>query len=91
MTTREPGASEVFTQGLEESPRALALRASKPAATSTAGLEVFEDNLSSLKKKFASACSEPMIWRVVGLHCDCDDVLVVDLGGTGAAGDFGGI
>ena len=40
MTTREPGAREVFTQGLVSRPRAAALRASKPAATRTAGLEV---------------------------------------------------
>ena len=32
MTTFEPGASEVFTHGLERSPRATALRASTPAA-----------------------------------------------------------
>ena len=41
MTTREPGASEVFTQGLLVKPSALALRASRPAATSTAGFDVF--------------------------------------------------
>ncbi len=40
MTTREPGAREVFTQGLDVRPRAFALRASSPAATSTAGFEV---------------------------------------------------
>ncbi len=40
MTTREPGASEVLTHGLVESPLAFALRASSPAATSTAGFEV---------------------------------------------------
>ncbi len=40
MTTREPGASEVLTQGLAVSPKARALRASSPAATSTAGFEV---------------------------------------------------
>ena len=40
MTTREPGPSEVLTQGLRSSPRAAALRASRPAPTITAGLEV---------------------------------------------------
>ena len=40
MTTFEPGASEVFTHGLDRSPRATALRASMPAPTITDGLEV---------------------------------------------------
>ncbi len=41
MTTRDPGASEVFTQGLARSPRATAARASRPAATMTWGFDVF--------------------------------------------------
>lgn len=40
LTTREPGASEVLTQGSTLSPRATAFFASKPAASMTAGLEV---------------------------------------------------
>ncbi len=40
MTTVEPGASEVFTQGLRSRPRSTALRASSPAPTITDGLEV---------------------------------------------------
>ncbi len=40
MTTVEPGASEVFTQGLRARPRSTALRASRPAPTITLGLEV---------------------------------------------------
>ncbi len=40
MTTVEPGASEVFTQGLRVRPRSTALRASSPAPTITEGLEV---------------------------------------------------
>ena len=40
MTTVEPGASEVFTQGLRARPRSIALRASRPAPTITLGLEV---------------------------------------------------
>ena len=40
MTTWLPGAVEVFTQGLERRPRATALRASRPAAIITEGLEV---------------------------------------------------
>src|SRR5215472_14636901 len=39
-TTCEPGASEVLTHGLGLRPRAAALRASRPAATITLGLEV---------------------------------------------------
>ena len=41
MTTREPGAREVLTQGLDFRPRAFAFFASRPAATITAGFEVF--------------------------------------------------
>ena len=40
MTTRLPGAREVFTQGLALMPRATAARATSPAATSTEGFEV---------------------------------------------------
>ena len=40
MTTVEPGASEVFTQGLLCSPRSSALRASSPAPIITDGFEV---------------------------------------------------
>ena len=40
-TVFEPGASEDFTQGLRVRPRALALRASKPAAITLRGLLVF--------------------------------------------------
>ena len=41
MTTFEPGASEVFTHGLDSRPRATALRASRPAAIITDGFDVF--------------------------------------------------
>ena len=40
MTTVEPGASEVFTHGLTSRPRSTALRANRPAASITDGLEV---------------------------------------------------
>ena len=40
MTTREPGASEVLTRGLTVRPRSTAFFASRPAASSTPGLEV---------------------------------------------------
>ena len=41
MTTRDPGASDVFTQGFGRSPRSTARAASRPAATITWGFEVF--------------------------------------------------
>src|ERR1051325_2984908 len=40
MTTFEPGARLVFTQGFEVSPRSTAFFASRPAATITEGFEV---------------------------------------------------
>ena len=40
LTTREPGASEVFTHGLTLSPRSTAFFASRPAASITVGFEV---------------------------------------------------
>jgi hypothetical protein len=40
VTTLEPGASEVLTHGLRVRPRSRALRATRPAATITSGLEV---------------------------------------------------
>src|SRR3569833_3202233 len=40
VTTFEPGARLVFTQGFTCKPRRTALRASRPAAISTDGLEV---------------------------------------------------
>src|SRR5919202_628281 len=40
MTTLEPGAREVLTQGLASSPRSTAFLASRPAASMTDGLEV---------------------------------------------------
>ena len=41
VTAFDPGASEVLTVGPTVSPRATALRASRPAPTMTVGLEVF--------------------------------------------------
>ena len=40
MTTCEPGASDVFTQGLRRRPSSFAFFASSPAATRTAGFDV---------------------------------------------------
>ncbi len=41
MTTVEPGASEVLTQGLTSRPRSTAFLASSPAPIITEGFEVF--------------------------------------------------
>ena len=41
MTTVEPGASEVFTQGLTSRPRSTAFLASRPAPIITDGFDVF--------------------------------------------------
>src|SRR5664279_902993 len=41
VTARDPGARLVLTVGGTVSPRATALRASRPAATMTVGFEVF--------------------------------------------------
>ncbi len=41
MTTFDPGARLVFTQGFTRSPRATAFRASRPAPSMTAGFDVF--------------------------------------------------
>src|SRR5580704_1585599 len=41
MTTRDPGAREVLTHGLDRRPRATAFWASSPAASITCGLDVF--------------------------------------------------
>ena len=41
MTTRDPGASEVFTHGLDSSPASTARLARRPAAIITVGFEVF--------------------------------------------------
>ena len=40
LTTCDPGASEVFTQGLRVRPSCRALRATRPAPIITYGLEV---------------------------------------------------
>lgn len=40
VTALDPGANDVFTQGLVRRPRSMALRANNPAVTMTAGFEV---------------------------------------------------
>ena len=41
VTTREPGASDVLTHGLVSRPASTAFFASRPAASITAGFDVF--------------------------------------------------
>src|SRR4051812_22395566 len=55
MTTLEPGASDAFTHGRVVSPRATAFCASRPAATSTDGFDVF------VQLVMAAITTEP--WR----------------------------
>ena len=55
MTTFEPGARLVFTHGRTLRPRATALRARRPAASITEGLEVF------VQLVIAAMTTEP--WR----------------------------
>ena len=55
MTTSEPGASEVFTHGLLRNPLASALRASRPAPSITAGLEVL------VQEVIAAITTEPSV------------------------------
>src|SRR3954452_641649 len=57
MTTLEPGARDVFTHGLRLSPRSTALRATRPAASITEGLEVF------VQEVMAAIVTEP--WSIV--------------------------
>src|SRR5690348_7128400 len=57
MTTLEPGASVVLTQGLRASPASTALRASSAAPTMTDGLEVFVQDV------MAAITTEP--WSTV--------------------------
>ena len=55
VTTREPGASDVFTHGFVSSPASTAFFASRPAATITDGFEVF------VQLVIAAMTTEP--WR----------------------------
>jgi hypothetical protein len=55
VTARDPGASEVLTVGATRSPRAMALRASRPAPTMTVGLDVFVHDV------IAAIATEP-VW-----------------------------
>ena len=60
MTTREPGASEVFTQGLHCRPASTALRASRPAAIITEGLDVL------VQLVIAAMTTDPCVTRCCG-------------------------
>ena len=57
VTARDPGASDVLTDGPTRSPRATAFLASSPAPIITVGLEVFVQDV------IAAIATEP--WRIV--------------------------
>ena len=59
MTTREPGPSEVFTDGFTVRPFALAFLASRPAASITLGFDVLVQDV------IAAMSTEP--WVIVSL------------------------
>src|SRR6266480_5783229 len=57
VTTSEPGASDVFTHGGTISPRSTALRASRPAAIITDGLDVLVQEVIAAITTWPSASS----------------------------------
>src|SRR4051794_16631734 len=61
MTTLEPGANDVFTHGLRLRPRSTALRATRPAASITEGLEVFVHDVMAaiVTEPWSSTTSSP--------------------------------
>src|ERR1700758_1355292 len=60
MTTLDPGASEVLTQGLRFRPRSTAFLASRAAPTMTDGFDVF------VQEVIAAMTTEPWSTAVVG-------------------------
>ena len=68
-TTRDPGASDVFTQGRGRSPRCTARRATSPAATMPAGFDVFVQLViaAMTMSPSPSGCSAP------ATGCRCRD------------------
>ena len=73
MTTREPGAREVFTHGLLLRPRSTAFFASRPAPSITDGFEVFvQDVMAAMTTcPWSIRVSLPASLTVTGLlgHC----------------------
>src|SRR5258708_19670086 len=71
MTTLEPGASVVFTQGLRSRPASTALRASSAAPTITDGLEVLvhEGMAAMTTEPWSTAVLVPSS-RVAWAGCD---------------------
>src|ERR1700730_17057943 len=61
MTTRDPGDSEVLTQGLERSPRSAAFLASSPAPTMTWGFDVLAQLVMA-----AMTAARAVMWWCVG-------------------------
>ncbi|MNH12345.1 hypothetical protein D3C79_718840 [compost metagenome] len=70
MTTLEPGARDVFTQGLVRSPLFTAFFANRPAAIITLGLEVLVHEVIAAitTAPLCSSCSWPL--RVKDLNSD---------------------
>src|SRR5690348_7244128 len=69
VTTCDPGASDVFTQGFVVSPRSTAFLATRPAATSTAGFEVLVHDV--IAESTTAPCaswnvSEPRVMDTLG-------------------------
>src|SRR4051812_38869861 len=74
VTTLDPGASDAFTHGLVPSPRSTAFFATRPAATSTDGFEVF------VQLVIAAMTTEPCF----SLVSDAAAAVVAGLGPLGA-------
>src|SRR5205814_5522299 len=68
LTTREPGASEVFTQGLTLRPFSTAFFASSPAASITAGFEVL------VQEVIAAITTSPCARSTVALRVERDSL-----------------
>ena len=99
MTTCDPGASDVFTQGLTCSPRFTALRASMPAATMTYGFDVLvQDVMAAIttspwpRSKFVPGTGTrfPASWPLpYSLSSASAKALAARASGTRSCGRFG--
>src|SRR5260370_8106145 len=82
MTTLEPGASVVFTQGLLDSPASTALRASSAAPTMTDGLEVLvQDVIAAITTEPWSRGTLAPSSRATSVGVDTSAVSPADAGG----------
>src|SRR5437763_11573295 len=72
MTTLEPGASVIFTQGLRDSPASTAFLASSAAPTMTDGLEVLvQDVMAAITTDPWSTVTSVPSSRVTGVGVAC--------------------